>query len=60
PARLSRIFLLQGALALMAAVPGRSLTSVAAEAGYADHPHMAREFRDLADLSPSEVLRRAA
>lgn len=32
---------------------GASLTRIAHDAGYADHPHLCRDFRDVAGLSPS-------
>lgn len=60
PAKLSRIFRLQAALAMIRASPGRSLTTIAFEAGYADHPHMTREFRALASVLPSTVQAAAA
>ncbi|MBA2323924.1 MAG: AraC family transcriptional regulator, partial [Pseudonocardiales bacterium] len=38
-------------------VPGAgTISAVAAEAGYADHSHLVREFRRLADATPSELL----
>ena len=53
PAKLSRIFRFQAALALIRAEPDRSLTAIAFDAGYADHAHMVREFRDLGTITPS-------
>lgn len=37
--------------------PGVTLATVAVDAGYFDHAHMDREFRDLGGLTPSAVLR---
>lgn len=55
PRRLSRIFRFQAALAMVQSRPHASLTTIAYEAGYADHPHMTREFRTLAGMTPSAL-----
>lgn len=36
--------------------PARTIADVAATCGYADHPHLVREFRTLADCTPSEYV----
>lgn len=59
PKLLSRIFRFQAALAMVRARPGESLTTIAHEAGYADHPHMTREFQALAGAKPSALQSRA-
>jgi methylphosphotriester-DNA--protein-cysteine methyltransferase len=40
-----------------AAYPSSTLADLAADAGYADQAHLAREVRDLAGLAPSALLR---
>jgi AraC-like DNA-binding protein len=41
---------------LLTAPGAGSISDVAAAAGYADHSHMTREFRRLADATPSQLL----
>ncbi|GIJ28456.1 hypothetical protein Vqi01_36180 [Micromonospora qiuiae] len=55
PKTLHRILRLQRALAL--ARSGQSLATVAAEAGYADQAHLAREVRAMAAVPLSALLR---
>ncbi|MEC3917776.1 helix-turn-helix transcriptional regulator [Nocardia sp. CDC160] len=54
PKTLGRILRMQRALAL--ARKGMALADVAAVAGYADQAHLTREIRELAGLSPRELL----
>ena len=55
PATLRRIVRFQRAVA--AADTGRALAAVAASAGYADQAHLARDARELAGVSMSELVR---
>jgi len=55
PKVFERVLRLQRLLALAPATPG-SLARLAAEAGYADHAHMAAECARLTGLSPSALL----
>jgi len=54
PQHLGRILRLQRALALARA--GRGWAEVAADAGYADQPHLAREVRALTGTTPTGLL----
>ncbi|MCL9796908.1 helix-turn-helix domain-containing protein [Frankia sp. AgKG'84/4] len=54
PKTLARILRLQEAVRV--AGPGRSLADVAADAGYADQAHLAREVRTLAGVTPTGLL----
>jgi AraC-like DNA-binding protein len=57
PKTLQRVLRLQGLLALVSTERGsRCLAQLAAEAGYADQPHMTREMRALTGLSPAALL----
>lgn len=56
PKTFQRIGRLQRFLALAEAGPGRGLAELAAEAGYADQPHLSREARALAGLTAVELL----
>jgi len=49
-----RVLRLQHALRLLAIRPAPPLVEVALAAGYSDQPHLNREFRELAGVSPSE------
>jgi AraC-like DNA-binding protein len=61
PATLRRIQRFQRFLALAAAAPaGTGLARLAADAGYADQAHLAREARRLSGRTPSELLARGA
>lgn len=55
PKTLARVLRLQRALALARA--GRAFAEVAADAGYADQPHLSREVRALTGLPLGELLR---
>jgi AraC-like DNA-binding protein len=57
PKALQRILRFQGYLALaQAAEPGRRVSDLAAEVGYADHAHLARECLRLTGQTPRELL----
>jgi AraC-like DNA-binding protein len=47
-----RVLRFQGALERLARDPAASFVELALGAGYADQPHLGREFRELAGLSP--------
>ncbi|HJQ83469.1 MAG TPA: helix-turn-helix domain-containing protein, partial [Candidatus Binatia bacterium] len=49
-----RVLRFQEALRLLVVRPPRPLADVALAAGYSDQPHLNREFRELAGVSPSE------
>lgn len=53
PKAFGRILRLQRATGLLKADPRRSLADVAAIAGYADQPHLNRDFRELTGTSPT-------
>lgn len=54
PKATARVLRFANAVTLLGTRPG-GLADVAAEAGYADHSHMVREFRSLAGCTPSEL-----
>ena len=56
PRTYQRIGRLQRFLAVAATRPGRGLAELAAEAGFADQPHLSREARALAGLTATELL----
>ena len=56
PKQLGRIVRFEQAVACLKAPLRPSLATVAAECGYADQAHMARDWRDLAGRAPSEWL----
>jgi len=60
PKRFGRIMRLQRLLALRARRPDASLGRLAADAGYADHPHLVRDCRELAGRTPSALLAQRA
>jgi AraC-like DNA-binding protein len=59
PKTFQRVLRLQGVLARAARCPRESLAALAAEAGYADQPHMSRELGALTGHSPSVLLQGA-
>lgn len=54
PKALARTIRFQNLLRLLGEVPLREWAHVALESGYADQPHMVREFREFAGQSPAE------
>jgi AraC-like DNA-binding protein len=56
PKTLQRVMRLRRFLALAASAPSTDLARAAAEAGYADQPHLTRECADLAGLPPAALL----
>lgn len=56
PKMFQRVGRLQRFLALAGSDPGRGLAELAAEAGYADQPHLSREAKTLAGLTATELL----
>ena len=60
PKRYARIMRLQRLLALRARHPGAPAGRLAADAGYADHPHLVRDCRELAGRTPSALLAQRA
>ncbi len=56
PKKYMRLLRFRGALELLE--PGLDFVDLAVEAGYADQPHMIREFREFANATPSEFLAR--
>jgi AraC-like DNA-binding protein len=57
PKVMARVMRFERAKALMTAVPDPDLATVAARAGYADQPHLSREWRELAGSTPAGWLR---
>lgn len=57
PKRFARIVRVQAALRSLMEDPGRDLTSLAAELGFADHAHLTREIRALTGAPPSTLAR---
>lgn len=57
PKTLQRVGRLHRALGIARLRPGMPLAALAAAAGYADQPHLARDARQLADLTPRELVR---
>lgn len=53
PKALARVVRFQAAVDLLKRDPARSLADLAAVTGYADQPHLNRDFRAFAGLSPS-------
>jgi AraC-like DNA-binding protein len=58
PKRFARIVRVQAVLRLLMEEPGRDLTGLAAQLGFADHAHLTREIRTLTGAPPSELARR--
>ena len=56
PRTLLRVLRFQRFLTLASHMPGAGLARLAAEAGYADQPHMTREVKRLGGTTPSELL----
>lgn len=56
PKALARVFRLRRTVALLRAAERPDLCAAALEGGYADQPHMTREFRALAGLPPAALL----
>jgi AraC-like DNA-binding protein len=57
PKVMARVMRFEKAKALMGAAPDPDLATVAAIAGYADQPHLTREWRELAGTTPAGWLR---
>jgi AraC-like DNA-binding protein len=57
PKRFARIVRVQAALRSLMEDPGRDLTSLAAQLGFADHAHLTREIRALTGAPPSILAR---
>ena len=55
PKLLHRITRVQRALALAGARPGDTWAAIAARAGYADQPHLVRDFAEIAGCRPSSI-----
>ncbi|WP_017537901.1 helix-turn-helix domain-containing protein [Nocardiopsis halophila] len=60
PRALQRVMRLQRFLALADAAPGLRAADLAAQAGYADQPHLTREVRRMSGLTPAVLLRERA
>lgn len=58
PSLIARVFRLERALALTTAAPRWS--AIAAATGYADQPHLIREFQSLAGVTPTQLLHERA
>lgn len=56
PKSLEGVLRLRRAMRLFEEAAGASIADVAAAAGYADQPHMTREMRRLAGVTPSELV----
>lgn len=56
PKTLQRVARLHRALDLARQYPGLDLSRIAVAAGYADQPHFARDARELADLTPRQLV----
>ncbi|WP_432511390.1 AraC family transcriptional regulator [Kineococcus sp. SYSU DK001] len=59
PAAMIRRRRLQEAAERIRTAPGADLAAIAADLGYADHAHLANDFRQVLGLSPSEYRRQA-
>jgi AraC-like DNA-binding protein len=59
PKMLARIARVQRAMRIADRSPTLSWSAVAAEAGYFDHSHLVRDFRQLVGCPPSELEARA-
>ncbi len=56
PKAAAQVLRFSHALELLTEPGAGTISAVAAEAGYADHSHLVREFRRLAEATPSELL----
>ncbi|PZF80260.1 AraC family transcriptional regulator [Jiangella anatolica] len=56
PKEAARVLRFARAVRLLDASPSPSLSDVAADAGYADHSHLVREFHALAGCTPSQLV----
>jgi AraC-like DNA-binding protein len=56
PKSLMRIARLQRAVGIARGSPGVTLTRIALDAGYYDHAHLSRDCRDIAGVTPTELL----
>ena len=57
PKYLVRVLRFQRLLGLARRLPDANLAALAVAAGYADQPHMSRECRDLAGVTPARLVR---
>jgi AraC-like DNA-binding protein len=56
PKLLERVLRLRRFIQAAACLRANSLAALAADAGYADQPHLTRECRDLTALTPAQLL----
>jgi AraC-like DNA-binding protein len=56
PKSLMRISRLQRAAGIARSAPGMTLSRIALDAGYYDHAHLSRDCRDIAGVTPTELL----
>ncbi len=54
PKHYCRVLRFNTAVRCLASAKGENLADLAASAGYADQPHMTREFRDFAGVTPTQ------
>lgn len=57
PKRCARVLRFRGVLAALANEPRRALAELALSFGYADQPHLNKDFREMAGISPSAYRR---
>lgn len=55
PKALCRLVRFRAAVSLLLRGPERSLSTLAHECGYADHPHLVHDFREIAGLTPGAL-----
>lgn len=58
PKTMARILRFEHACHMAGSIPRQGWADIAYAAGYADQAHLAREFRELSGLAPSDLLRR--